>query len=103
MMTLITSPGNPRISKLRDLHTARGRKKSGLFLMEGIHLLEALLDAGIVPQEVYYQAEVLQHSAKGRALLLALCMIRLSRTWGLSRSTSESCRRWETFKRRRAW
>jgi len=71
-MTLITSPSNPRISKLRDLHTARGRKKSGLFLMEGIHLLEALLDAGIVPQEVYYQAEVLQHSAKGRALFARL-------------------------------
>jgi RNA methyltransferase, TrmH family len=71
-MTLITSPSNPRISKLRDLHTARGRKKSGLFLMEGIHLLEALLDAGIVPQEVYYQAEVLQHSVKGRALFARL-------------------------------
>src|SRR6266704_1944826 len=71
-MTLITSPGNPRISKLRDLHTTRGRKKSGLFLMEGIHLLEALLDAGIVPQEVYYQAEVLQHSAKGRVLFARL-------------------------------
>ncbi len=71
-MTLITSPSNPRISKLRDLHTARGRKKSGLFLMEGIHLLEALLGAGIVPQEVYYQAEVLQHSAKGRALFARL-------------------------------
>jgi TrmH family RNA methyltransferase len=71
-MTLITSPRNSRISRLRDLHTARGRKKSGLFLMEGIHLLEALLDAGIVPQEVYYQAEVLQHSAKGRALFARL-------------------------------
>jgi len=71
-MTLITSPRNPRISKLRDLHTARGRKKSGLFLMEGIHLLEALLDAGMVPQEVYFQAEVLQHSAKGRALFARL-------------------------------
>ncbi len=71
-MTLITSPSNPRISKLRDLHTARGRKKSGLFLMEGIHLLEALLGAGIVPQEVYYQAEVLQHSVKGRALFARL-------------------------------
>ena len=71
-MTLITSPRNSRVSRLRDLHTARGRKKSGLFLMEGIHLLEALLDAGIVPQEVYYQAEVLQHSAKGRALFARL-------------------------------
>lgn len=77
-MTLIISPRNPRISKLHDLHTARGRKQSGLFLMEGIHLLEELLDAGIVPQEVYYQAEVLQHSAKGRALFARLVDSRIS-------------------------
>src|SRR2546429_2288415 len=68
-MTLITSPSNPRISSLRDLHTAKGRKISGLFLMEGPHLLEALLDAQIVPQEVYYQPELLQRTANGRSLL----------------------------------
>jgi len=49
-MTRITSPSNPRISKLHDLHTTRGRKKSGLFLMEGPHLLEALLDASAYQQ-----------------------------------------------------
>ncbi|HCP73242.1 MAG TPA: RNA methyltransferase [Ktedonobacter sp.] len=66
---LITSPHNPRVSKLQDLYTTRGRKKSGLFLMEGPHLLEALLHAGIVPQEVYYQPELLQRTTKGKALL----------------------------------
>jgi TrmH family RNA methyltransferase len=71
-MTLITSPTNPRISKLRDLHTTRGRKKSGLFLMEGPHLLEALLDANVVPHEVYYQPALLRRTAKGRALLARL-------------------------------
>jgi RNA methyltransferase, TrmH family len=71
-MTLITSPANPRISRLHDLHTTRGRKKSGLFLMEGPHLLEALLDAHIVPHEVYYQPELLQRNAKGRSLLARL-------------------------------
>ena len=68
-MTLITSPSNPRISKLRELHTTRGRKKSGLFLMEGPHLLAALLDAQVVPGEVYYQPELLQRTAYGRSLL----------------------------------
>jgi len=58
---LITSPHNPRISKLQDLYTRRGRKKSGLFLMEGPHLLEVLLDAGIAPREVYFQPELLQN------------------------------------------
>ena len=71
-MTLITSPTNPRISTLRELHTTKGRKKSGLFLMEGPHLLEALLDAKIVPYEVYYQPELLQRTPKGRSLLARL-------------------------------
>jgi len=71
-MVVITNPSNPRISKVRDLLTARGRKKSGLFLMEGLHLLEALLDAGIVQREVYYQPELLQRTAKGRELLTRL-------------------------------
>jgi TrmH family RNA methyltransferase len=66
---LITSPHNPRISALQDLYTTRGRKKSGLFLMEGPHLLETLLNAGIVPREVYYQPELMQRTAKGRTLL----------------------------------
>lgn len=68
-MVMITSPANPRISKLRNLHTTRGRKKSGLFLMEGPHLLETLLDAHIVPREVYYQPELLERTARGRSLL----------------------------------
>ncbi len=37
--------------------------------MEGPHLLEALLDAQIVPREVYYEPELLQRTAKGRSLL----------------------------------
>lgn len=68
-MTLITSPSNPRIKALQTLHTTRGRKKSGLFLMEGPHLLEALLDARLLPHEVYYQPELLQRTARGRELL----------------------------------
>ena len=66
---MISSPSNPRISKLRELHTTRGRKTSGLFLMEGPHLLAALLDAQIGPHEVYYQPELLQRTAHGRSLL----------------------------------
>ena len=52
-MTLITSPSNPRIRELQLLHTTRGRKKSGLFVMEGPNLLGALLDANVLPREVY--------------------------------------------------
>ncbi len=67
-MTLITSPSNPRISKVRALQTARGRKKSGLFLMEGLNLFEALLAAQIVPYEVYYQPELLRRTPRFQSL-----------------------------------
>jgi TrmH family RNA methyltransferase len=40
--------------------------------MEGPHLLEALLDAGIMPREVYYQPELLSRTAQGRSLLARL-------------------------------
>src|SRR5579864_3235899 len=69
---LITSPHNPRIRTIQDLHTTKGRKKSGLFLMEGPHLLSALLDAQIIPHEVYYQPALLQRTAEGRSLLTRL-------------------------------
>src|SRR3989440_1760845 len=68
-MTLITSPSNPFTNNLRELYSTRRRKKSGLFLMEGPHLLAALLDAQIVPHEVYYQPQLLQRTAHGRSLL----------------------------------
>jgi TrmH family RNA methyltransferase len=71
-MTVISSPANPRISKLQTLHTTRGRKKSGLFLMEGPHLLEALLNANLMPSEVYYQPALLQRTNGGAALLARL-------------------------------
>lgn len=69
---LISSPHNPRISRLQDLYTSRGRKKSGLFLMEGPHLLEALLDVELVPREVYYHPGLLQRTPQGRSLLMRL-------------------------------
>ncbi|HLJ35301.1 MAG TPA: RNA methyltransferase [Ktedonobacteraceae bacterium] len=72
IMTLITSPGNPRISKLRNLHTRRARRESGIFLMEGPHLLDALLDAEVLPLEVYYQPDLLQRTTQGSNLLARL-------------------------------
>jgi TrmH family RNA methyltransferase len=68
-MTVITSPSNPRISKLQTLYTTRGRKKNGLFLMEGLNLLEALLDAHLFPQEIFYQPALLQRTTRGKMLL----------------------------------
>jgi RNA methyltransferase, TrmH family len=68
----ISSPHNSRINKLQDLHTTRGRKKSGLFLMEGPHLLKALLDSECMPHEIYYQPAMLQRTQEGSALYTRL-------------------------------
>lgn len=40
--------------------------------MEGPHLLDALLLAGIAPREIYYQPELLQRTPAGRELLARL-------------------------------
>lgn len=58
--------------QIRDLHTTRGRKKSGLFLMEGPHLLDALLASELLPEEIYHQPELLQRTPEGRELLARL-------------------------------
>jgi RNA methyltransferase, TrmH family len=71
-MTFISSPSNPRIIKLHTLRSARGRKKMGLFLVEGLNLLEALLDAQMQPEEVYYEPTLLQRTPKGNVLLQRL-------------------------------
>ncbi|GHO44020.1 TrmH family RNA methyltransferase [Ktedonospora formicarum] len=71
-MTQISSVTNPRISQLQRLHTTRGRKKSGLFLMEGPHLLLALLDADMLPYEVYYEPGMMQRQPETLQLLQRL-------------------------------
>ena len=39
-MEKITSPHNPKIQLWKSLHTQKGRRASGLFLVEGIHMVE---------------------------------------------------------------
>jgi len=78
-MALITSTSNPRVSRARELQTTKGRKKHGLFLMEGPHLLEVLFESDMLPTEIYYQPALLERTAEGRALLR-----RLLHTRGLS-------------------
>lgn len=71
-MVRITSLANPRVARVRDLHTTRGRKKSGLLLMEGLHICAALMASDLLPQAIYYQPELLARTPPGRELLAAL-------------------------------
>jgi TrmH family RNA methyltransferase len=71
-MVRITSPANPRIMQVRELQTTKGRKKSGLSFMEGPHLFEVLLASGLLPEEIYFQPELLERTPEGRSLLARL-------------------------------
>ncbi len=51
---IITSGRNPRIKQLRELQTRKGRKKSGLYLAEGLHHVAAALEARAPIEAVYY-------------------------------------------------
>lgn len=66
---MITSGSNQHIALLRALHTPRGRAEHGAFLLEGPHLLEAALHAGVVPQLIVYDPADLERSADGRKTL----------------------------------
>lgn len=49
----IESTTNQRIKAVRRLHRGRERQRTGRALLEGPNLIEAALDAGVVPLEVY--------------------------------------------------
>ena len=66
---MITSPANQHIAFLRSLHAPKGRAEAGAFLIEGPHLLEAALNARLLPQLIVYDPDGLERSAAGRRLL----------------------------------
>lgn len=49
---LITSRRNPLVKRLRQLHSARGRRELGLLLVEGTHLLQEVLRLGLRPVDL---------------------------------------------------
>ena len=55
-MERIVSAQNERIRKLTKLHQKKDRDASGLFLVEGEHLIQEALKAGLV-QEIFYDED----------------------------------------------
>src|SRR5215469_12758401 len=55
--TMITSTSNQHISRLHALHTPKGREAEQAWLIEGSHLLDATLEAGILPQLIVYDPD----------------------------------------------
>ena len=53
-MKRVSSRDNPRFKRVCALaHTARERRRSGLTVLDGPHLIRAALEAGIVPRELW--------------------------------------------------
>jgi RNA methyltransferase, TrmH family len=52
--SIITSPSNPLIKQARALHQKKARAESGLFLVEGIHHVGEVVEAGWDVKEILY-------------------------------------------------
>jgi TrmH family RNA methyltransferase len=50
----ITSRRNPLVKRLRELHNSRGRRASGLLLLEGTHLLQEALKLQLFPRDLLH-------------------------------------------------
>ena len=75
-MPLITSLANSRVTALHALHSAKGRAEADAFLIEGPHLLETALDAGVAPLVALFAPDALERSPAGRALAARLLAMR---------------------------
>ncbi|MFW5830229.1 MAG: TrmH family RNA methyltransferase [Planctomycetota bacterium] len=54
----IRSPANPQVKALLRLQKARGRREHGHFLVEGRRAIQAFLDAGWQPQQLWLREEL---------------------------------------------
>jgi TrmH family RNA methyltransferase len=66
---MITSTSNQHVAALHALHAPKGREAAGQFLVEGPHLITAMLDAQVRPRTVLYDPDALGRTVAGRRLL----------------------------------
>lgn len=71
MSGIITSRQNGLIKQLNSLHTRSGREKAGMFLLEGVRVVEEALDAGLILEYALY-SEQLVRNHRGEELLARL-------------------------------
>lgn len=62
----ITSDANPRIKQLVKLRTHRQRRKTGLFIAEGLREITRALDAGLICRELFTCPDLLGQSSSSR-------------------------------------
>lgn len=59
MLELISSHANPIVKQIRSLHQKKGRKETGLFLVEGIHPVGEAIEAGWHLDTLVYAPDLL--------------------------------------------
>ncbi len=70
-MQMIESSQNPRVKQWAELLTKKGREKQDKFLIEGVHLVQEALKAGVDIESILYSAvrgwpaEIEPHRAEG--------------------------------------
>lgn len=64
----ITSTSNERIRFVRSLYKTSVRRHEGLFVVEGVRLVEEALDAGVKPELVLVAPEQLDRTPRGQQL-----------------------------------
>jgi len=69
---MIDSPANAIVKDLQALNVAKRRKERGMFLVEGVRLVEDALRAGYRPQICLYHEESVKRTERGRELLRLL-------------------------------
>ncbi len=70
--TMLTSSKNPRIQQIRKLQrSSKTRRDEGLFVVEGIRLVEESIQAGWEPQSVLYSPDLNPHGQELVAQLTA--------------------------------
>jgi TrmH family RNA methyltransferase len=69
---MIDSPANSTVKLLRSLVTPKGRREHGLFLAEGVRLVEDAVGAGHRPEIVLYNYALLKRTARAASLLKTL-------------------------------
>ncbi|MFM7550095.1 MAG: TrmH family RNA methyltransferase [Cyanobacteriota bacterium] len=76
---VLTSRRNPLVRRLRQLHSASGRREQGLLLLEGTHLVQEALRLGLTPHHLLWtDAWCQRHPQLVRAMPLAVRPIRVS-------------------------
>ncbi len=65
---MISSTSNERVKYVSSLHRTGVRRQERVFVLEGVRLVEEALAAGLVPQLVLGNPDLLERSARGREL-----------------------------------